>query len=231
MDKHDVDIRRKDWNRQHALLRRMLTSRRPDRRAIPLFLRQHAAVHSSRLAPGGFSFQDDALCGMTDVAMRQPAKGGGHSVVWILWHITRIEDVTMNLLVAESPQVLDRGGWRKRLGVSFIDVGNDMPERDLATLNRTMNIKPLLAYRLAVGRRTRQILPSISLDALWAPVTPEQKNRLVLERVIRRKAAWLIDYWCGRRKADLLLMPPTRHCMVHLNEIRLLRNRMAEFEP
>lgn len=93
--------------------------------------------------------------------MRRQAKGGGHSIAWNLWHLTRIEDVTMDLLVAGTQQVFERGGWRKKSGVELTDVGNDMPSGDLDRLNRSINVQALRAYRLAVGRRTRRILQSI----------------------------------------------------------------------
>ncbi len=35
----------------------------------------------------------------------------------------------------------------------------------------------------------------------------------------------LIDYWGNRTFAGLLLMPPTRHNMVHLNEAYRIKNR------
>jgi hypothetical protein len=158
--------------------------------------------------------------------MRLVPKGGEHSIAWLLWHITRIEDVTMNLLIAGAPQLFQEGNWARKLGVDLTDVGNDMPPKDLARLNRTIDPRALLAYRLAVGRRTRRILQTIRPDEIWTPIEPERKKRLLAEHVVRRKASWLIEYWCTRRKADLLLMPPTRHGFVHLNEIRLIRKSL-----
>jgi len=213
----------KAWNRKQTAFRRMIGKNPADRRVIGFFLPQHAAVHSARIHPGGFSFQDEALRGLPENLWRLPVNGSGHSIIWNIWHITRIEDVTMNVLVAGGTQVFRHGGWREKIGVPLEDVGNDMPDRNLAMLNRRADIRALMSYRLAVGRKTRQILRTIRMEKLWEPVEPERRVQLRSEGVVRPAAGWLIDYWCGRRKVDLLLMPPTRHGLVHWNEI--LKNR------
>jgi hypothetical protein len=131
-----------------------------------------------------------------------------------------VEDVTMNLLLAGSPQVLLKGNWLSKLGIGFVDVGNDMPEADLKKLNESINLKALLAYRLAVGKRTRSILRRLKPDDLWEQPAPERIDRIVAERAVRKKARWLLKYWGKHPSANLLLMPATRHPFVHLNEIR-----------
>ncbi len=227
MELSQLERRRKEWSRNQTRLRNLLAIRKDFDRALPLFLLQHGVVHTKRMARGiPWSFQDEALLGLDPEDTRLEPKGGGHSIIWNLWHITRIEDVTMNLLVAGTPEVFRKANWPARLVVDLADVGNDMPKRDLARLNRNIDPKALLAYRLAVGRRTRQILTAMHPDEIWMPIEPERKKRLIAERVVRPQTHWLIEYWCGRRKADLLLMPPTRHCMVHLNEIRLIRKSL-----
>ena len=46
------------------------------------------------------------------------------------------------------------------------------------------------------------------------------------EGAVAKEARDLIDYWGKRRIAGLLLMPATRHNLVHLNEaLRLKRRR------
>ncbi len=54
-----------------------------------------------------------------------------------------------------------------KLGIPYADVGNDMPEADVEKLSARDDLKSLLAYRLAVGRRTRRILRRLNPDILW----------------------------------------------------------------
>jgi hypothetical protein len=187
------------------------------RKALPLLLKHHAAIHSGKLG-AAWSYQDEVLGPLTEEQMRIAPKGG-HSAVWKLWHATRVEDVIMNVLLAGSQQVLQSGGWMQKMGVRAADVGNDMPEAELARMNRSMNIKALLAYRLAVGRRTQRILRRLKPDRLWNKPAPERVLRIRREKGVRKTAAWLLKFWGGNPCANLLLMPAARHPFVHLNEI------------
>ena len=46
------------------------------------------------------------------------------------------------------------------------------------------------------------------------------------ERAVRKKARWLLKYWGGNPNANLLLMPATRHPLVHLNEISRMNPKL-----
>ena len=48
--------------------------------------------------------------------MRTRAGKRLNSLVWLLWHMARVEDVVVNLVVADGRQVLD-DGWALRLKV------------------------------------------------------------------------------------------------------------------
>jgi len=34
-----------------------------------------------------------------------------NSLAWVLWHVARCEDVSVNRVVADRPQVVHEGGW------------------------------------------------------------------------------------------------------------------------
>ncbi len=213
----------KHWNEQHQLLQRLLLKDRDLRQAIPIFLDHHAAVHAAKLQAGAhWSWHDEVLSGLTLEQMRYTPKGSPHSVAWRIWHMARIEDVTMNVLLADATQVYDSGRWRDKLEIDCVSVGNEMTDADIVRLSETINLKVLFAYRLAVGKRTRAIVPRLKFDLLARPPAPDRLRRLVDERAVQPSATWLLDYWGGHPAANLLLMPATRHPFVHLNEIKRL---------
>jgi hypothetical protein len=116
---------RKLLNKQQTELRQVMMSFDQHDRAIRLFLRQHAMLHSVAMAQSQpWSFEDEILNDMTEEQIRRIPRNCEHSVAWCIWHIARIEDVTMNLLVAGSPQVLHRGSWLERMKVRVSDTGN-----------------------------------------------------------------------------------------------------------
>ena len=219
--------KRREWNKMHGMIRTILMQAKDYRKALPLLLEHHAAVHSAKLK-GRWSFQDEVLGALTEAQMRIVPKGG-QSAIWKIWHATRVEDVTVNLLLAGSKQVFD-SAWRRKLGAACVDVGNDMPAEDLARMNRSLNIKALLAYRLAVGRRTRSVLRKLKPEPLWEKPAPERIERIRKENAVRPKSEWLLKFWGGNPAANLLLMPATRHPFVHLNEISRMMPSLRKVE-
>jgi hypothetical protein len=221
---------RKMWNDQHALLRRLLMKDHDYAAALPVFLDHHGMVHAAKLRANVWSFQDEVLEGLTPEQLRYCSPKIPHSAVWKLWHIARIEDVTMNVLLADSDQVLHSGGWLDRLEIDRVSVGNEMSDDEIVELSAAINVKALLDYRLAVGKRTRSIVRQIDPAILWKPPTPDRLQRLIAESVVIDRTAWLRDYWGGHPAANLLLMPASRHCLVHLNEIERMRSKLQRLK-
>lgn len=209
------------WNAQHQLLRRLLLNDKDYQRAIPVFLEHHAAVHAGQLQAGAhWSWHDDVLNGLTPEQMRYSPAGGPHSVAWRIWHMARIEDATMNVLLADARQVFESGKWLDKLEIDCASVGNEMTNPDIVVLSKTINLKALFAYRLAVGRRTRAVVKRLDFAELAQPPASDRLQRLVAEHTVERSTLWLVAYWGSHPAANLLLMPATRHSFVHLNEIK-----------
>jgi len=221
-----VNNPRRVWNEQHAILRRRLMKDHDYAAALPVFLDHHGMVHAAKLRANAYSFQDEILGELTPQQLRYCSPTMPHSVVWKLWHIARIEDVTMNLLLADSPQVLHSGKWLDKLAITTVSVGNEMSDAEIAELSETINVKALLDYRLAVGKHTRSLVRRLKADLLWQPPAPDRLQRLFEEGAVLERTAWLRDYWGGHPAANLLLMPASRHCLVHLNEIDRMRSKL-----
>src|SRR5512139_2901104 len=183
----------KHWNDQHKLLQRLLLKDKAYQQAIPIFLEHHAAVHATKLQAGAhWSWHDEVLSDLTPDQLRYTRKSSPHSVAWRIWHMARIEDATMNVLLANSSQVFESGKWRDKLEIDYVGVGNEMSNADIVKLSETINLKALFAYRLAVGKRTRAIVQRLKSDALARPPAPNRLRRLVVERAVQPPALWLL---------------------------------------
>jgi hypothetical protein len=214
-----MDPNRKRWSQQQQALHRALS--RPDhyQKAIELFLSQHAMLHSAKMARSRlWSFEDEVWQDTTDGMARCIPRGADHSIAWCIWHLARIEDVTMNLLVAGSPQLAHRDDWLKRMKITVRDTGNAMDKASVARLSATIDIGALRAYRLAVGRRTREIVKRLEPEQLKQKVDPARLQQVMAQGAVVEAASGIADYWGRRTIAGLLLMPPTRHNFIHLNE-------------
>lgn len=196
--------------------------------AIQLFLRHHAMLHSGKMEQDAlWSFEDEVFNNLTDGQIRRLPPKGMHSIAWIIWHIARIEDVAMNLLVAGRRQVINQENWLKRMNSPVSDTGNVMDKQGIADLSVRINIQALRDYRLRVGRRTREIVRQLDADALSAKVDPYRLEQVILEGALVEAARAIADYWGRRNIAGLLLMPATRHNIVHLNEALKVKKRVA----
>ncbi len=219
------ELTRKELNAQQSELRRVMMGFDQHEKAIELFLRQHAVLHSARMADAGLWSYEDAICGgLDDAQMRRISQKYEHSIIWCIWHIARVEDVTMNLLVANTTQIFEEGQWSAKINASIQHTGNAMSDEEMGEFSATVDVVALRKYRAAVGQRTRQIVRELKPHDLKDKVMPERIQNIEQKGAVSEDAGDIIDYWSKRNIAGLLLIPATRHNLVHLNEASRLKS-------
>ena len=224
----DLKTFRRDWSADQKQLRQLLSDE-DLKEAKNLFYAQHRVLHAGEMSgEDTWSYADEVFQGLTESQLRIIPESEEHSLIWILWHISRIEDVTMNILVADGVQVYHKDDWKIKLNSPIQHTGNIIQDDDLYNLSRQVNPDQLFSYRIAVGRQTRWVVENLVREDLSKKPTPDHLKRLVLEGAILPEAEVLIKYWSRRKIYQLLLMPPTRHLMVHLNETYSMRKTLTE---
>nr|WP_246593731.1 DinB family protein [Evansella tamaricis] len=149
-----------------------------------------------------------------------------NSIAWHLWHITRIEDMTMNILMLNKQQVLHTTNWLEKMNISFPHSGNDMSEADIALLSSTIDFNSLLEYREAVGKRTQEEISLLSPGQFKMKVDQKRIKRLFDENAVMDNSKWLAEYWSKKDIAGLLLMPASRHIFIHLNKCVRIKDKL-----
>ncbi len=183
-------------------------------------------VHSAGMSRSGlYSFEDEVLQDISEGIIRRIPRNYNHSIAWIIWHLARIEDVTMNLLIADNQQVINMGDWLKQMKTRNRHTGNGMYDKEIAGLSAGIDIEALKAYRIAVALSTRKLVRKLKPGDLKHRVEPSRLKRIWDEKAMLKEGKSIVDYWGGRDIAGLLLMPPTRHCFLHLNEARRLKEK------
>jgi hypothetical protein len=221
-----VESYRKMCLKRQTELRRLMMSSNQHDQAVKLFMSQHAMLHSRNMAQSeSWSFEDEIFKDMPEQQLRQIPPGSEHSIAWLIWHIARCEDVTLNLLVAGSPQILHRDDWLKQMNIRVCDTGNAMDHAEITNFSNVIDIEALRAYRLAVGRRTREIVRQLEPAKLKQKVEPSRIQQVMDEGAVVEAARGIADYWSKRTIAGLLLMPATRHNLIHLQEALQLKRR------
>ncbi len=223
-----MDINRKFWNDGQQKLRRILATG-DHSKAIDQFLVQHGMVHGRQVSRGSvWSFEEELWQGLTEKAFRSIPPKGEHSIAWILFHIARIEDITMNMLVADTAQLYVKDKWTKKLNATISHSANKMGDQEVAQLSATLNMESLCNYRIAVGLRTQEVVKKLKPAELTQKVKAERLQRVMETGAVTPEALEIVTYWSKRTIAGLLLMPPTRHNFLHLNEAFRIKSKLKE---
>jgi hypothetical protein len=148
------------------------------------------------------------------------------SIVWNVYHVTRIEDLISNILMARQNQIFDET-LQKELGISMKDTGNAMTVSEIEMFNKQINLQVLKTYRKKVGKSTQKILAKLQFSDLKRKVEKDdiEKIRINGEVANNEKSIWLLDFWGRKNMMGLITMPITKHQIVHLNDCFNIKTR------
>ncbi|MFS0864739.1 DinB family protein [Fredinandcohnia sp. 179-A 10B2 NHS] len=226
-----MDIhKRKLWNENHKKLTNIIHKTEEHEQTLRLFLSQHALLHSSSITnTNQITLEDSVFDNLDESIFRAyPVANPDtkNSIAWHIWHISRIEDMTMNILVANGQQVLNEGRWLEKLQIDVPHSGNDMSESEIADVSSKISFHSLLSYRAAVGRQTRQVITSLEAGQFKMKVDSMRIQRLMDENAVSQSSKWLAEYWSKKTVGGLILMPATRHNFLHLNKCNRIKERL-----
>lgn len=222
----------KDWNPKQQQLNALLARPSDASAGILLCLQMHAELHAGSMISQKHSYQDEVTHGLSEACFRYRPDGYHASIAWCFWHLTRIEDAVVNLLIAGGSQVFNED-WMRRMGATIYDTGNAMTEAEMDCFNDHIVLPEVLNYRLAVGIGTQNRLKYLTGADFKRKPTPTQLRRLVDEKVVLEHpdSIWLVDFWGKKTVAGLLMMPITRHQILHLNECMKLKQMYRKNHP
>jgi hypothetical protein len=159
------------WNPKQALLKEYLSRRDKFDEAIKLCLEMHSLVHTSEMSSSTVrTYEDDLWDGLNEQVFRWIQENGKPTIAWNSWHMTRIEDITSNILIADDSQVLNNE-WSRKLNSEILDTGNAMTVKEIEDFSNRVNMRELRSYRIAVGRRTQIIIEQLKSDDLKRKMT------------------------------------------------------------
>lgn len=87
-------------------------------------------------------------------------------------------------------------------------------------LSKCLHIDELICYRNAVAQRTREIIINLSVADLRREIRSADLEKILAVGGVtpQEELIWLLEFWSKKDIAGILLMPPTRHVMLHLND-------------
>jgi hypothetical protein len=185
------------------------------------FLALHSQFYSSKMTGGAArTFEDALFDGLTEKAARTSVNKKGRTVLYGVWHSTRIEDITMNLLVDKKTQVYIRDGFKAAIHAGIDHTGNSLSIDEILVMSAKINIDALRKYRLHVGIQSHKIIQLLEYQELKQKVAARDIDRICHEGAVDDvpSANWLLDFWRRKTTEGILMMPASRHQIVHFSE-------------
>lgn len=204
---------------KHKQLQKMIRKAEELEEAKKLFLDIHATLHLASVSNTSFNEVDQLVSDLTNAQYTIMPTKADETIAWVFWHLARIEDITINVLVARQDTIFNKD-WQQRLHVVVKDTGNAMSDDEIIEFSKTIQIQELLAYRNAVGKRTREVVAKLQVEDMKRKVKQADLQRIEDMGGVTSHpdSKWLLDFWGKKDVAGILLMPPLRHAMLHLND-------------
>ncbi len=212
---------KREWSVKLQQLRSIIKKDKCLEEAKSLILELHHMVYVSEMSGINQITFEDQLWNRTDEeTIRKSVNKKGRTTLYGIWHSTRIEDITMNLLVDGSDQLFEKDNWFSKINSPIRHTGNSLDTDEIRQMSSHIRIDELKAYRLAVGRNTEDIIRRLKNGDMKRKVYKENLHRILDEKAVDDvdSANWLIDFWGKKDVAGIILMPCLRHQLVHLNE-------------
>lgn len=203
----------------HKELNQIIRKENKIERSKVLFLELHAKLHLSAVSDTSHNEVDELIDDLNDYEYAIMPGVNDETIAWAIWHIARIEDITINMLVAKGNQVFSPQ-WQRKLNVSISDTGNALTHDEIISLSKNINKKELLAYRSEVGKHSRDVVQQLEAKDMKRKIASQDIERIKLSGGVtdQENSLWLLDFWGKKDVAGILMMPPTRHVMLHLND-------------
>lgn len=172
------------------------------------------------------SFSDRVFGGLSDAEMRvRPAKGL-NSLAWLLWHMARVEDVAVNLVIVDGQQILD-DDWVRRLNAPWRHIGTGMTDDEVAELTERIDVAAVREYRAAVLRRTRDVVRRLPPEAWDEVLGFADTSRAAMAGAFRENRGWTpgVGYtgWQDHSRAVRLAGSAIGHNAIHVGEAVTIR--------
>lgn len=163
-----------------------------------LIFELHQMVYTSEMSGiDSTTFEDKLWNDLNEETARKAVNKKGRTILYGIWHSTRIEDITMNLLVAGTDQIFEKDNWFSNINSPIRHTGNSLNPTEILHMSSLINIEELKAYRIAVGRNTENIIRNLTNGEMKRKVRQENLQRILDEKAVENveSANWLIDFW------------------------------------
>jgi hypothetical protein len=158
----------------------------------------------------------------------EQADGGGTSIAALLHHLTRHQDLAVNVVVRGVAPIWAE--YASDLGIADLPATVGLSETEDPALTARLDPEALMAYARAVHTATQTWLAEGSDDAelpVLLDAVPPTSARLEAAGVAAAAVPWLHTMWSDRTTGWLVQWPGVGHGHAHVGEATGVRNRLG----
>jgi len=142
----------------------------------------------------------EALDGLTQEEAAWKPGAESNSIIFILWHIARVEDYFVNRVIQRKQELYEVEGWRENLGTPASNSGYQYTVEQLGTWP-VPQLEVLRGYATSVREKTLAYIDSVTPEKLSEAARPERSSDSI----------------------DAILARAFAHIMFHVGQIAYLR--------
>ncbi len=105
------------------------------------------------------------LEGLSEAELRWQATLDSNSILWLVWHMSRVEDGWINNTIAGGESVWDSGGWAERTGVTYDNSGYGQTADEVRSMP-VVSVTDLIDYFDDVRAATFKVIDGMSDEDL-----------------------------------------------------------------
>lgn len=152
------------------------------------------------------------------------------TMAYSLYHATRIEDIVCHTLLKSDEQIFVKGDYQNRLKIDIETTGNELKGDDLISFSKQISLSELFSYFNDVFLQTNEYIASLQFSDLKIKISKDKKKYLYDTNFVSKDidAIWLIEYWCSKNTLGLLMMPLSRHWIMHIEAFLKIKNEIVK---
>jgi hypothetical protein len=184
-------------------------------RAIDVFKARHRFAREI--------FYNDLRYNHDEHTLRTPPHPTTNSLIWVLWHVARVEDAGVTRFVTRDDQVLHSGDWNKRLRIDVEHFGFGAPREEMLQISQQIDIDALHNYWHAVIDYTMTALNALTPEILDEVLTEDEvRHVLFTEGVALPEMTEAVSIYSGWTRLEALYHFSVTHYYWHGGEVRTL---------
>ena len=146
-----------------------------------------------------------ALAGLSADELRWQPTLHANSIDWMVWHMARVEDNLIKVVLQKQDPIWERDGWSERLGISYNGAGAGMTMDEIRELGH-IDVLKVMEYYGSIRTETSDYFRDV--------MTKEDLSRVIEHTNFRG--------WTGAQILGRLLCEEAEH----LGQIEYLRGMM-----